>query len=46
VFFFIREPVLMQEMLAHPMGKGMLAAALVLEILGIVAFNKLIKVHI
>jgi Flp pilus assembly protein TadB len=43
---FIREPAMMNDMLAHPTGKMMLAAALVLEILGIVAFNKLIKVHI
>ncbi len=46
VFFFIREPVMMNEMIANPMGKGMLAAALVLELLGIVTFNKLIKVRI
>jgi Flp pilus assembly protein TadB len=37
---------MMNDMLAHPMGKGMLAAALVLELLGIVTFNKLIKVRI
>lgn len=46
VFLFIREPVMMNEMLAHPMGKAMLAAALVLEIMGILVFRKLIKVHI
>jgi tight adherence protein B len=46
VFMFIREPAMMNDMLAHPTGKMMLAAALVLEILGIVAFNKLMKVHI
>ena len=46
VFLFIREPVMMNEMIANPMGKGMLAAALVLEILGIITFNKLIKVRI
>jgi len=46
LFLFFREPVMMNEMLAHPMGKGMLAAALGLELLGIFAFHKLIKVHI
>jgi len=46
VFMFIREPAMMNEMMAHPMGRGMLAAALVLEIVGIVVFRKLIKVHI
>jgi tight adherence protein B len=46
VFMFIREPVMMNDMIANPMGKGMLAAALVLELLGIFAFNKLIKVRI
>jgi len=46
VFMFIREPVMMNDMMANPMGKGMLAAALVLELLGIFAFNKLIKVRI
>jgi tight adherence protein B len=46
VFLFMREPVMMNDMLAHPMGKGMLAAAFVLELLGIITFNKLIKVRI
>ncbi|HXG50517.1 MAG TPA: type II secretion system F family protein [candidate division Zixibacteria bacterium] len=46
VFMFVREPVMMNEMLAHPVGRGMLAAALVLEVLGILVFRKLIKVHI
>jgi tight adherence protein B len=46
VFLFIREPVMMNDMIANPMGKGMLAAALVLELLGIFTFNKLIKVRI
>ena len=46
VFLFMREPVMMNDMIANPMGKGMLAAALVLEILGIITFNKLIKVRI
>jgi tight adherence protein B len=46
VFLFIREPVMMTDMISNPMGKGMLAAALVLELMGIVTFNKLIKVRI
>jgi tight adherence protein B len=46
VFMFIREPQLMNEMMAEPMGRAMLAAAVVLEIIGIVVFRKIIKVHI
>ena len=46
VFLFMREPVMMNDMMAHPMDKTLLAAALVLEILGIITFNKLIKVRI
>jgi len=46
VFMFIREPEMMNDMLSDPMGRAMLAAALVLEIIGIVVFRKLIKVHI
>ena len=36
----------MNEMLSDPMGRAMLAVALVLEVLGILVFRKLIKVHI
>jgi Flp pilus assembly protein TadB len=36
----------MNQMLINPIGRGMLAAALVLEICGILTFRKLIKVHI
>jgi tight adherence protein B len=46
VFMFVREPQLMNDMLNDPMGRAMLAAALVLEIVGIIVFRKLIKVHI
>jgi tight adherence protein B len=46
VFMFIREPQMMNDMLNDPMGRAMLAAALVLEIVGIFVFRKLIKVHI
>jgi tight adherence protein B len=46
VFMFVREPELMSEMMGDPMGRSMLAAALVLEILGIAVFRKIIKIHI
>jgi tight adherence protein B len=46
VFMFAREPQMMSEMLADPMGRMFLAAALVLEALGILTFRKLIKIHI
>jgi tight adherence protein B len=46
VFMFIREPEMMNNMLSDPMGRAMLAAALVLEIVGILVFRKLIKIHI
>ncbi|MEX0803760.1 MAG: type II secretion system F family protein [Candidatus Binatia bacterium] len=46
VFMFIREPEMMNEMLVHPAGRAMLAAALVLEVLGILVFRKFIKIHI
>jgi tight adherence protein B len=46
VFMFIREPVMMNEMLVHPGGRAMLATALVLEVIGILVFRKFIKIHI
>ena len=46
VLMFVREPQMMNDMLTDPMGRAMLAVALVLEIVGIVVFRKLIKVHI
>ena len=46
VFMFFRERELMSDMLSDPMGRAMLAAALGLEILGIIVFRKLIKIHI
>jgi tight adherence protein B len=46
VFMFTREREMMNEMMSDPVGRGMLAAALVLEILGILVFRKLIKIHI
>jgi tight adherence protein B len=45
-FMYIREPKMMNEMMADPVGRGMLAAALVLEIIGILVFRKIIKIHI
>ncbi len=46
VFMFMREPKMMNEMLQHPVGRGLLAAALVLEVVGILVFRKVIKIHI
>jgi tight adherence protein B len=45
-FMFMKEPVLMNEMLAHPVGKMMLITALGLEIAGILSFKYLIKIRI
>ena len=45
-FMFFREPKLMNDMLANPAGKAMLAAAVVLEILGILVFRQVIKIRI
>jgi Flp pilus assembly protein TadB len=42
----VREPKMMGDMMAHPVGRSMLAAALVLEVLGILVFRKIIKIHI
>jgi tight adherence protein B len=46
VFMFIREPDMMAKTMAHPMGRASFAAALVLEIIGILVFRKIIKIHI
>lgn len=46
VFMFIREREMMDMMMSEPNGRMMLAAALVLEVLGILVFRKLIKIHI
>lgn len=46
VFMFLREREMMNQMLSDPAGRAMLAAVLVLEVLGIIVFRKLIKVHI
>lgn len=46
VFMFMREREMMDMMMSDPVGRGMLAAALVLEIVGILVFRKIIKIHI
>ena len=46
VFMFMREPVMMNKMMQNPIGRGMLAAALVLEVVGILVFRKIIKINI
>jgi tight adherence protein B len=46
VFMYIREPQMMNDMFNDPMGRAMLAAALVLELVGIFVFRKFIKIHI
>jgi tight adherence protein B len=46
VFMFMREPEMMNQMMINPIGRGLLAAALVLEIVGILVFRKIIKIHI
>jgi len=46
VFMFMRESEMMNKMMQSRTGRGMLAAALVLEICGILTFRKIIKIHI
>lgn len=46
VFMFIREPDMMAKTMAHPMGRAAFTVALVLEIIGILVFRKIIKIHI
>ena len=45
-FMFTREPQMMNNMMQNPTGRAMLATALVLEIIGILVFRKIIKIHI
>ena len=45
-FMFTRESEMMNKMMQNPTGRGMLAAALVLEVCGILTFRKIIKIHI
>jgi len=46
LFMFVREPEMMSKTMAHPMGRMMFAVALVLEVIGILVFRKIIKIHI
>ncbi len=46
VFMFFREAEMMAKTMAHPMGRMMFGVALVLEIIGILVFRKIIKIHI
>jgi Flp pilus assembly protein TadB len=43
---FVREPEMMNQMMQNPVGRSLLAAALVLEVVGILVFRKIIKIHI
>ena len=45
-FMFSMDPDLMREMWANPLGRTMYISASVLEIIGIVTFRQLIRVHI
>src|SRR4029453_2999547 len=46
VFMLSPNPKMMNKMMQSPAGRGMLAAALVLEVCGILTFRKIIKIHI
>ena len=46
VFMFVREPEVMNNMMGDPVGRGLLATAVVLELIGILVFRKIIKIHI
>jgi tight adherence protein B len=46
VFMFSMDPVLMKEMWSDPVGRTMYLTALGFEAVGIVAFRKLIQIHI
>jgi Flp pilus assembly protein TadB len=43
---FVREPDVMNNMMGDPVGRGLLATAVVLELIGILVFRKIIKIHI
>ena len=45
-FMFIREPVMMNNFMQNPIGRSLMAAALFLEVCGILVFRKIIKIHI
>src|SRR5205823_6673103 len=40
VFMFVREPEIMNNMMTDPIGRGLLATAVVLELIGILVFRK------
>jgi tight adherence protein B len=44
-FMFATGPEMMNQMMSDPTGRLMLSAAVVLELIGIVAFRKLIQIH-
>jgi tight adherence protein B len=46
VFMFARESEMMNNMMQNSVGRGLLAAALVLEVCGILTFRQIIKIHI
>jgi tight adherence protein B len=46
VFMFMMDPALMNETWRNPMGQTMYLMALGLEVLGILAFRKFIRIHI
>jgi tight adherence protein B len=46
VFMFMRESKMMNTFIENPTGRALLAAALVLEICGILVVRKIIKIHI
>jgi tight adherence protein B len=46
VFMFLMDPVMMNEFARDPLGRTMLTAALILEVIGILVFRKLIRIHI
>jgi tight adherence protein B len=46
VFMFVRESEMMNAFMQNPIGRSLLAAALVLEVVGILVFRKIIKIHI
>jgi tight adherence protein B len=46
VFMFMRESEMMNAFMQNPIGRSLLAAALVLEVVGILVFRKIIKIRI
>ena len=46
VFMFVTQPTMMNEMLQDPAGRMMLIGALIFEILGILTFRRLLRLHI